>query len=223
MIEERNELLAGSEATSETVKISSEIRKALREIEKNASDLQGLQKAQEGKLQKRKEKGKQVSPADEQEVALRADVVELAFQHIEECHTLEKSVYKGSMSTTSFVGLTDPNEKAPLSLPDLDDERFLLLKKKDTEIDAELDNVSKGVNVLRNMAEHMGQEIELQGVMINEITGQVDHANAHLDTLNKRLKGILNKYRKGDRFCIDFILICVICGIAAYLYNAIKG
>jgi len=220
MIEERNELLSGSEQNSETVKLSAEIRKALKEIEKDAKELEVIQKEEEDKLQKKKEKGKDVSSADEQEVVLRHELVELAYQHIEECHTLEKSVYK-NMNTESFVGLMNPNEPAPSSLPSLDDERFQLLIRKDAEIDKELDEISKGVGILGQMATQIGQETTIHGLMIEEVEHGVDKANAHLENLNKRLKGVLAKYRRGDRFCIDFILICLLCGIAAYLYTTI--
>jgi len=220
MIEERNQLLSGSEQNSETVKMSAEIRKALKETEKDAKELEVLQKEQEEKLQKKKDKGKEVSSADEQEVSMRHELVELAYQHIEECHTLEKSVYK-NISSENFVGLMNPNDIVPTSLPDLEDERFLLLRTKDAEIDRELDEISKGVNILGQMANQIGQETTIQGLMIEEVEHGVDKANEHLNTLNKTLKGILQKYRKGDRFCIDFILIVLLLGIAGYLYSTI--
>ncbi|KAL7181339.1 hypothetical protein ACSBR1_040260 [Camellia fascicularis] len=48
---------------------------------------------------------------------------------------------------------------------------------------------------------------------------QVDNAASDLKNTNVRLKDIVNQLRSSQNFCIDIILLCIIFGIAAYLYK----
>ncbi|KAK4478635.1 hypothetical protein RD792_014125 [Penstemon davidsonii] len=48
---------------------------------------------------------------------------------------------------------------------------------------------------------------------------QVDKATSDLKNTNVRLKDTVNQLRSSRNFCIDIILLCVILGIAAYLYK----
>ncbi len=43
------------------------------------------------------------------------------------------------------------------------------------------------------MAVEMGNEVELQSRMLEEVETKVDKTNAHLKNLNKRMKDTLNK------------------------------
>nr|ADE75981.1 unknown [Picea sitchensis] len=73
--------------------------------------------------------------------------------------------------------------------------------------DQGLDMISEGLDTLKNMAQD-----------INE----VDKATSDLKNTNVRLKDTVNKLRSSRNFCIDIILLCIILGIAAYLYNVLK-
>jgi len=75
---------------------------------------------------------------------------------------------------------------------------------------------------LKDMANEMGKEIEMQGMMIDELDHKVEKTNAKLINLNKRLKKTLESVRKADRFCIDIILLVVILAIGGYLYNVFR-
>lgn len=71
--------------------------------------------------------------------------------------------------------------------------------------DEQLTRVGEGVEYLKNMAVDMGrvssfqldvlimQEIEMQGVMINELDKKMDDTTAQLNNLNRRLKNTLQK------------------------------
>uniref|UniRef100_A0A2P2LKY2 Syntaxin n=1 Tax=Rhizophora mucronata TaxID=61149 RepID=A0A2P2LKY2_RHIMU len=51
---------------------------------------------------------------------------------------------------------------------------------------------------------------------------QLDEATSELKNTNVRLKDTVNQLRPSQNFCIDIVLLYIILGIAAYLYNVLK-
>ncbi|GFZ20473.1 syntaxin of plants 73 [Actinidia rufa] len=61
--------------------------------------------------------------------------------------------------------------------------------------------------------------IDRQVPLIDEIDTKVDKATIDLKNNNVRLKETLTKVRSSRNFCVDIILLCIILGIASYLYK----
>ncbi|XP_044465408.1 syntaxin-71-like [Mangifera indica] len=89
--------------------------------------------------------------------------------------------------------------------------------------DQGLDMISEGLDTLKNMAHDMNEEFDRQVPLMDEIDTKVDRATADLKNTNVRLKDTVNQLRSSRNFCIDIILLCIILGIAAYLYNVLKN
>ncbi|CAI9098044.1 OLC1v1034596C1 [Oldenlandia corymbosa var. corymbosa] len=85
-----------------------------------------------------------------------------------------------------------------------------------------LDVIAEGLDTLKNMAQDMNEEIDRQVPLMDEIDTKVDKATSDLKNTNVRLKHTVNQLRSSRNFCIDIILLCIILGIAAYLYNVLK-
>ncbi|KAK3226494.1 hypothetical protein Dsin_006356 [Dipteronia sinensis] len=88
--------------------------------------------------------------------------------------------------------------------------------------DQGLDMISEGLDTLKNMAGDMNEELDRQVPLMDEIDSKVDRATADLKNTNVRLKDTVNQLRSSRNFCIDIVLLCIILGIAAYLYNVLK-
>ncbi|KAL5740758.1 hypothetical protein ACOSP7_029639 [Xanthoceras sorbifolium] len=88
--------------------------------------------------------------------------------------------------------------------------------------DQGLDMISEGLDTLKNMAHDMNEEMDRQVPLMDEIDSKVDRAAADLKNTNVRLKDTVNQLRSSRNFCIDIVLLCIILGIAAYLYNVLK-
>lgn len=88
--------------------------------------------------------------------------------------------------------------------------------------DQGLEMISEGLDTLKNMAQDMNEEVDRQVPLMDEIDDKVDKATSDLRNTNVRLKHTVNQLRSSRNFCIDIILLCVILGIAAYLYNVLK-
>ncbi|THG10870.1 hypothetical protein TEA_025805 [Camellia sinensis var. sinensis] len=82
-----------------------------------------------------------------------------------------------------------------------------------------LDVISEGLDTLKNLAHDMNEELDRQVPLIDEIDTKVDRTTADLKNTNVRLKQTVNQMRSSRNFCIDIILLCVILGIASYLYK----
>lgn len=88
--------------------------------------------------------------------------------------------------------------------------------------DQGLDIISEGLSTLKNMAIDMGEELEKQSTMMDEIDSRVEKASSDLKSNNTRMKDVVTHVRSSRNFCIDIILLSVILGIAAALYQSIK-
>jgi syntaxin of plants SYP7 len=76
---------------------------------------------------------------------------------------------------------------------------------------------------LKDIAIEMGKEATKQTKMIEIIGDKTDKANEQLENLNDRLRKVIQSIRKGDRFVMDIILLCILLGIAGYIYKMFKG
>lgn len=88
--------------------------------------------------------------------------------------------------------------------------------------DEGLDVIAEGLDTLKHMARDLNEELDRQVPLMDEIDEKVDKASSDMKNTNVRLKDTLTKLRSSRNFCLDIILLCVILGIAAYLYNVLK-
>ncbi|KAL6577116.1 Syntaxin-71 [Orobanche minor] len=88
--------------------------------------------------------------------------------------------------------------------------------------DQGLEVVSEGLNTLKNMAKDMNEELDRQVPLIDEMDAKVDTAIVDMRRNNVRLKETLTKVRSTQNFCIDIVLVCILLGIALYLYKILS-
>ncbi|KAJ8434172.1 hypothetical protein Cgig2_009739 [Carnegiea gigantea] len=85
--------------------------------------------------------------------------------------------------------------------------------------DEGLDVISEGLDKLKDLAHEMNEELDRQVPLTDEMDTKVDKATSDLKKNNLRLKETLYQVRSSRNFCLDVILLCIILGIAAYLYK----
>ncbi|KAB1226449.1 Syntaxin-71 [Morella rubra] len=83
-----------------------------------------------------------------------------------------------------------------------------------------LDNISEGLDTLKNLAGDMNEELNRQVPLLDEIETKADRVTSDLKNTNLRLKKTLFQLRSSQNFCIDIILVCIILGIVSYLYKS---
>lgn len=87
--------------------------------------------------------------------------------------------------------------------------------------DEGLDEIAKGLKVLKNLGGEMDEEIKKQTPILDAIDNKLDSTNMELRTANGKLKHVITQMRSTRHFCIDVILIFIILGIGLYLYNTL--
>ncbi|KAK4440757.1 syntaxin [Sesamum alatum] len=86
--------------------------------------------------------------------------------------------------------------------------------------DQGLDIISEGLDVLKNLAKDMNEELDRQVPLMDEIEEKVDKNASDLRNTNVRLKETVIRVRSSRNFCIDITLMCILLGIAFYLYKS---
>jgi len=214
MIKERDELELSTAGTRHTVEASHNIRKKLKDCKAEAQNLDALQKKDRTKFEKKNK----TNPEKEAQIENREEIVGLVFQHIKEVESLNNRKHGDS----AFMGGSENKDATITELPNIDDEGFQLLRRNDAQLDKMLDGISDSVAGLKEIAIEMGKEAEAQGVMMDDLDNKVDKVNDELENLNTRMRKALESVRKGDRFIIDIILLCVLLGIGGYIYSMVK-
>ncbi|XP_009116809.1 syntaxin-73 [Brassica rapa] len=88
--------------------------------------------------------------------------------------------------------------------------------------DQGLDFIAEGLDTLKNMAQDINEELDRQEPLVDEIDTKIDKASTDLKSTNVKLKDTVTKLRSSRNFCIDIILLCILLGIAAFIYNSVK-
>ncbi|KAK9829335.1 hypothetical protein WJX72_005237 [[Myrmecia] bisecta] len=129
------------------------------------------------------------------------NVVNLAVTNVDSRAFTNENHYKHSAETSAFR-----------------QEYELAAKKQDMA----LDNIEKGLSTLKGIGEAMGETLQTQDVLLDEIDTKMDKVTKELRTNNMKLKGLVTQMRSSRNFCIDLTLICIILGIALYIYNVVQ-
>lgn len=88
--------------------------------------------------------------------------------------------------------------------------------------DKELEEVHGAVKELKKEVKMAGKGIDDIGVQVKHLEKHTDKTADNLNTQNRKLKDLLKKIRKGDKFCVNLVLLLIILGLIAVLYSIIK-
>ena len=86
--------------------------------------------------------------------------------------------------------------------------------------DQGLDEISKGLSVLKNLGGEMDDEIKRQTPILDVIDEKLDSTTAEMRTANGKLKKVITSMRSTRNFCVDVILIFIILGIAMFFMSS---
>jgi len=94
------------------------------------------------------------------------------------------------------------------------------INKVSQEQDSILDEMSKGLDELKDLAEKMNDELVLQDKMVQDLDKKTDRTQDKMDKVNDRMKDALAKINdKSSNFCVYIICLVLILGLASVGYN----
>ncbi|CAM0951083.1 unnamed protein product [Alopecurus aequalis] len=172
---------------------------------------------------------KKMKGVSREDMALRPDLVAALHQRIQSIPVPEGGSGEGGMADQNGAR---PGIRFDSSAETLDESYFQTSEESEAfrreyemrriKQDEGLDFISEGLDTLKNLAEDMSEELDRQVPLMDEIDRKVDKANSELRKTNVRLKETVNQFRSTRNFTVDIILICVILGLGAYLYNVLS-
>ncbi len=94
------------------------------------------------------------------------------------------------------------------------------INKVAQEQDTILDEMSKGLDELKDLAEKMNDELVLQDKMVADLDKKTDKTQDKMDKVNDRMKDALAKINdKSSNFCVYIICLVLMLGLASVGYN----
>ena len=89
--------------------------------------------------------------------------------------------------------------------------------------DQDLDEIGDVVDELREQSKLASENIDRTNKKVKQVTKKTVQATKKVNQQNKKLKDLVKKLRSGDKLCIDIVLILIVLGLIAVLYNIIKS
>jgi len=96
------------------------------------------------------------------------------------------------------------------------------IEDRDKEFDKQIEQIGEGIKDLNEIAMMQNEEVQRQGVMLENVEQKIDDAQDHIQTVNERMKETLDEVRAADKICVDIMCIILMVGLAAVMYHLIK-
>ncbi|KAG1684512.1 hypothetical protein DVH05_011026 [Phytophthora capsici] len=103
-----------------------------------------------------------------------------------------------------------------------DDQRAILadIQRNDQRFDNMIEQIGTGVQELGMQARMLNEELQQQAIMIDGLGERIDNTQAHVESVNKKMKDTLAKVGRGpDKCMMDMICLILLLGILGVVYN----
>jgi len=95
--------------------------------------------------------------------------------------------------------------------------------EKDKKIDALAGEIDDQLTILGVKVDNMSTAIDQTSVQVQINIKEVEKTSLQLGLTNKKLKELVAAYRSPNKFCLDMVCILLLLGLAAVIYNMVKG
>eukprot|EP00743_Colponemidia_sp_Colp-15_P007957 GILK01008618.1.p1 GENE.GILK01008618.1~~GILK01008618.1.p1 ORF type:complete len:307 (-),score=56.54 GILK01008618.1:97-951(-) len=166
------------------------------------------------------------------EITRRASMVSMLEQHLASIKDTEKlgrdttirdfrNVETVTDQKTLLLGANGEPASAHVRRELTADEKLALERFRDNDviIEQELDEISRGVRHLGEIAKAINETVDKQHYMIDELDHKTERTTDHLVNINKRMKKTLEEIRAADKFIVDIVLIVIFLALVGYLYS----
>jgi len=211
----------------ETITKGHAIRQNLDELKRCLPKLQELHKKAQGKRGAAKQK---------EELQARYKDIRVLKRHVDEVNELFQSHSTGDSSGpdglaphASLLGLRDPAraaancnpEDAKRLLTSDEEEALSSMKKRDAELDKQVEQVGKVVERLDPLARQIGITAESQRLKAEALSSDVERADKDLQAINKRI-GEVMKYEQNTNCCCQMVLLIVLLCCVGFVFQQLQ-
>ena len=116
----------------------------------------------------------------------------------------------------------EDDENAFRDMNEYEEELMKKFDQNDQEIDDMLDKVIELADVLKLHAENIGVAIQTQAELIKKVNSKAEKARERLQKRASALQGILEKYRKANKMCVDMVLVVVLLILMGVILKVLK-
>jgi hypothetical protein len=104
-----------------------------------------------------------------------------------------------------------------------EEEKITSWKKRINDQDNNLRDIVKDIKVLGKEAKNIGDNQREIGLKIGVTNKMASKTDLKIKGTSQKLRGLVEKFKAPDRFCIDILLCCICLGLIAILYYLIKS
>lgn len=171
-----------------------------------------------------KKKARKMAPEKKKERADKIAALEDQLEAVPDGTAHDKRRKKEQAGPITITVDVNNMQMNPLSMEHSDEStafRNEFLKSKQKQDDG-LEQISKGLRILKDMSSAMNDELKKQDPLLDTIDTKATSATAELRTANMKIKKLLEQMRSPHKLCLDLILIAVLLGIGSYIFTLVK-
>jgi t-SNARE complex subunit (syntaxin) len=108
---------------------------------------------------------------------------------------------------------------------DMNEYETTLMKRfedNDQEIDEMLDKVIEMANLLKGHAQNINTAITTQADLIKKVNNKAEKARNRLQKRASELQGVLDKYRRTNKMCVDMVLVVILLVLIGIVIKVLK-
>jgi len=219
----------GGDNANKIIKMQAEVRENIRQATDEWKKLEKLYK---------KEARKKKSKFSPEELEVQSELVKRLYAKIEEVKDIQTKGYsKGGNRDAAAAALNtkalsyDPGNKKKggpswggagggVALTGDQQQMIQEIEQRDADFDLQLDEIGEGIQDLAEIAAAQGEEVALQGQMLDKVDKKIDKNLANMEKVNGRMKETLEEVgRSSDKIMVDIMCIVFMVAFGALIYK----
>lgn len=116
----------------------------------------------------------------------------------------------------------DDDEEAFREMNEYEEGLMKKFEENDAEIDEMLDKVIELADLLKGHAQNLNTAITTQAELIKKVNNKAEKARSRLQKRASELQGVLEKYRKTNKLCVDMILVIILLALVGVVIKVLK-
>lgn len=106
-----------------------------------------------------------------------------------------------------------------MEMTDIQRQTLQQIRERDAQFDSQLDDVSKGLDTLKEIASAQNEEVQRQNIMLDGLAQNIDKVHEKVQNVNASLKEKLDEIGGADKMCMNIMCLVLMLGIMGVIYK----